>query len=343
MPKSISPLRGVRGRSAFTLVELLVVIAIIGVLVALLLPAVQSAREAARRMQCTNNLKQMSLACHNFHDTYNRFPAANLGPSSQMGYNDFNASVNGQTGFQFQQTGIIPQIMPFMEFSTVTDQMNATLTALERYPVGSESLFWPNFGWTVAQYKIPNFLCPSDTMGDDTPTTGVGVIFQPFPAGTNTGSLRLYYYPNSSTVLSLGRTNYFGCSGGIGKIGGLGTPVNGWDRWHGVFINRHVKVQMGSVTDGTSNTLLFGESHMGTNSGATRPYVFAWVGPNDLPVAWGIQPAGNNWWTYSSRHPGVVNFGLADGSVRGINKTFDTRMLRTFAGVADGEVLNANQ
>lgn len=342
MPKSISPLRGARGRSAFTLVELLVVIAIIGVLVALLLPAVQSAREAARRMQCINNLKQMSLASHNFHDTYNRFPAGMLGPSSQAGYNDFNVAVNGQTGFQFQLTGIIPQIMPFMEFSTVTDQMNPVLNALDRYPVGAESLFWPNFGWNVAQYRIPNFLCPSDSMGDETPTSGVGVVLQPFPSGTG-GSLRIYYYGNDATTLALGRTNYFGVAGGIGKIGGLGTEPNGWDRWHGVFINRHVKVTMASVSDGTSNTLMFGESHMNTRTGAARPYVFAWIAPNAMPVAWGINPTAWNWYTFSSRHSGIVNFSLADGSVRSINTNFDTRMLRTYAGIADGEVLNANQ
>ena len=72
----------------FTLVELLVVIAIIGVLVGLLLPAVQSAREAARRMQCTNNLKQIGLAMHNFHSTYNRFPPGYIWASATLGGNE---------------------------------------------------------------------------------------------------------------------------------------------------------------------------------------------------------------------------------------------------------------
>jgi prepilin-type processing-associated H-X9-DG protein len=82
---------------------------------------------------------------------------------------------------------------------------------------------------------------------------------------------------------------------------------------------------------------------MNTRTGAARPYVFAWIAPNAMPVAWGINPTAWNWYTFSSRHSGIVNFSLADGSVRSINTNFDTRMLRTYAGIADGEVLNANQ
>src|SRR5690606_35651696 len=102
-----------RARSGFTLVELLVVIAIIGVLVALLLPAVQQAREAARRMQCSNNLKQMGLALHNYHDTYGSFPPRATGTTH---------GPNGDSHNNGRLNGLIP-LLPFLEQGAMYDRI----------------------------------------------------------------------------------------------------------------------------------------------------------------------------------------------------------------------------
>ena len=102
-----------RTRRGFTLVELLVVIAIIGILVALLLPAIQSAREAARRTQCSNNMKQLAVAAQNFHDTYGKFPPGAL------------VSRVGATTDLDQGIGLLPFLLPYMELNTVSEQITA--------------------------------------------------------------------------------------------------------------------------------------------------------------------------------------------------------------------------
>ncbi len=119
--------------SGFTLVELLVVIAIIGILVGLLLPAVQAAREAARRMQCTNNLKQIGLAMHNYHDTYRAFPLGHLFPGQGLG-----------TGWTWTLS-----ILPFIEQGNLYQQIDV------RLPVKDPK----NIVWAVT--KVPGSRCPS--------------------------------------------------------------------------------------------------------------------------------------------------------------------------------------
>src|SRR6188508_2541824 len=108
-----------RKSPAFTLVELLVVIAIIGVLVALLLPAVQSARESARRMQCANNLKQLGLAAHGFHDINNRFPPGTLGPTPIYSRTQFSSTAGGH-----QLLGTLAHLLPYMEQINVYSLIN---------------------------------------------------------------------------------------------------------------------------------------------------------------------------------------------------------------------------
>ena len=121
-----------RRKSGFTLVELLVVIAIIGILVALLLPAVQAAREAGRRMQCTNNLKQWGLGVHNYHSTFNSFPFGRIDPA--------------QGGFRWSMNA---SVTPYIEQGNVYDLTN--------FSAG------PGSDPRVANMKIPINLCPSDT------------------------------------------------------------------------------------------------------------------------------------------------------------------------------------
>ena len=124
------------GMNAFTLVELLVVIAIIGILVALLLPAVQSAREAARRSTCQNHLKQLGLALHNYESSFKRFPAG-----QSMGF-----SVNGNSGCM----GLLPMLLPYLEEDALQDKMDLTLGSYDE----------PNVTITASQPEI--IQCPSE-------------------------------------------------------------------------------------------------------------------------------------------------------------------------------------
>ncbi|MGV3606359.1 MAG: DUF1559 domain-containing protein [Planctomycetaceae bacterium] len=151
--------QNIRRRSGFTLVELLVVIAIIGVLVALLLPAVQAAREAARRMSCQNNLRQFGLALQNYHDTLKGFPPALC--IGQGAYGEWSAQA---------------RLLPYLEQANLNDQINYALT-YKQQPA-------------IIKLRIPNFLCPSEP--EKRPSDSDGLQQYPISYAVNMGTWMIY-------------------------------------------------------------------------------------------------------------------------------------------------------
>ncbi len=234
-------------RRAFTLIELLVVIAIIGVLIALLLPAVQAAREAARRAQCTNNLKQVGIALHNYHSSLNCFPVGFLFPSvpSPSGTN-----ASGIPDLHWRWS-VLAQLSPYMEQTNVYNALNfnwpiapgpgatgafAGYAAYKPFPVNTTAMIT----------SVNFFLCPSD-----------GAIGQAtLPDG----------------VTAFGPTNYHFCTGdgqpGSGNVGDAGDPTNGARPADGAFILGPPQT-MATILDGSSGTVAASEQLIGPASGTT--------------------------------------------------------------------------
>src|SRR5262249_51587507 len=137
-----------RSRKGFTLIELLVVIAIIAILIGLLLPAVQKVREAAARMSCSNNLKQIGLAAHNFQSTNNKLPPAYLGDA---------ATVTTPT-FTYQYHGTLALLLPYMEQDNVYRQLTIDTNLTSK---GAGPWWGLSNNWAMAQSRIKSFVCPS--------------------------------------------------------------------------------------------------------------------------------------------------------------------------------------
>jgi prepilin-type N-terminal cleavage/methylation domain-containing protein len=322
-------------RRGFTLVELLVVIAIIGVMVGLLLPAVQAAREAARRMQCSNNMKQLGLALHGFHDSYKRFPPGILGPVAVV--------PPGSNDNDHQYVGALYFLLPYMEQTALYDQVKEKLDVdVDHYPgitystsstVPVQNWFMNDSSWAAAQTKISTYECPSATSYNNTST--FAYIF--------TRGLGITGGVWNSPMSFLGRTNYAPSCGGIGEAH---TNLSGWGRYQGLFWPRS-KRKFSDCLDGTSSTIAFGEVLGGFryDSTGTIPtnelqFAFTWMGMGPMPSAWYLPSPTNRpkWHQFGSQHPGIVQFALVDGSVRAVSGSVPTSDFLFANGAQDSRI-----
>ncbi len=328
--KQLLPVDPANQRRGFTLIELLVVIAIIAILIALLLPAVQQAREAARRTQCKNNLKQIVLASHNHHDVYSRFPAGSLGPPS-----DVVAGGNGPKNLTFNQhqfTGLLPQLLPMIEQSSLYQEIDVwkgvdyrpdrATTANDFLP---ETRYYTTAAsWAVGQAKIPAFVCPSDPQEGSSGYTPSRPHLWASPS-VGGGTITLYRW---GAEYPLGFTNYAGVAG---YFGNAKWPPS-WYRRKGVYGGRS-KHNFRDILDGTSNTLGFGEVTGGDD------HNFRWVNHPGWMTAWGIDGTGHDWFKFDSYHVGIIQFAMADGSVRTISRNIDHDLFISLSGMDDGETV----
>jgi prepilin-type N-terminal cleavage/methylation domain-containing protein/prepilin-type processing-associated H-X9-DG protein len=285
-------------RTGFTLIELLVVIAIIAILIALLVPAVQKVRAAAARTQCLNNLKQICLATHNYHDSKKALPPGVLGPLPQ------------HSGFSFAAAhlGALTFILPYMDQNPLFLQIDAQYAGSGGVSVNNNSTtgWWATGCFNIAKNRLPVFKCPSDGASDDyVPVNGTFVTFYA-TGNTLTGG----YYPGNP---GFGLTNYIACAGFIGW-----TTNPPWQQYLGAFYDRSIET-FPIMTDGTSNTILFGETLGGPSNGAPRPFNISWIGGSCMATAWGMSYPGD-WYQFNSQHTGQIsNFGFGDGSVRSLS------------------------
>jgi prepilin-type N-terminal cleavage/methylation domain-containing protein/prepilin-type processing-associated H-X9-DG protein len=345
------PSRRLRCRG-FTLIELLVVIAIIAILIGLLLPAVQKVREAAARMSCSNNLKQLGLACHNYHDSHSKLPPGrkSLGNTQGAAIATFPSD-----RVVLNHHGLI-YLLPYIEQGNLYSRFNINAasgnfmaSAVFGYPITpGTALSTPDAiasgNAALSAFEIKTLLCPSDG-GQKTIAPG-----------------SVHYSPDGTAgQVTAVKT----CYDFIAQANG----VNRYNWWRNTstgtryIFGENSDATLVGITDGTSNTLMMGEQTLELFNGVTSSWAYAgWVSVGIDPVgAWNVTfPAqGLNIWNYNnntnalnkqrgrraswynaaSLHTGGVNFVYGDGSVRFIQESTSVQTLTLLSRMGDGLVI----
>jgi prepilin-type N-terminal cleavage/methylation domain-containing protein len=326
------PIRSV-ARRAFTLIELLVVIAIIGVLLSLLLPAVQKVREAANRISCSNNLKQIGLALHNYHDSHNVLPpgylyiptgAANAGGGGTQLHGPQPLIIHRPPPVAYIQPndpgwGWASYLLPYLEQTSLYAEIDFTL------PVGSPS------NAAARLTPLAMYTCPSDR------EAGIFTVY------TNT----------NQPIADAATSSYAACSGGIND------PSAAVDTGNGLFY-RNSKIHFGDILDGLSNTIAVGERAClftqtpwaGVMTGGTArttpgaPVYSSTIDPAPvMALAYCKRPLNSPLsepYDWFSAHPGVEPFLFADGSVHPLEFGVDPVILEALASRNGGEVISGD-
>ena len=323
-PKSQIP----NPKSAFTLVELLVVITIIGILIALLLPAVQAAREAARRMQCSNNIKQLGLACHLYAQVWDVFPPNG---SDYWGYPPDHGLIYSSNNYK---GSYLVRFLPYIEQQALFDRIDFTLNP--------EYTSFLSSGEPVNKQVVATFRCP---------TTG-GVKFWPGGGRTGLDGALSHYAPN------VGNAPSFLCGEG-GDYWGKGYYNHGDSmdpgEISGPFSTMFWSAAFADIRDGTSNTIAMGEvrpacsTHLQDGWMHINSMFTFTTGPINFPTCPG-EPGYNSdpnlchspqsWGKaigFKSLHPGGANFALCDGSVRFISENIDYVTYQKLGDRSDGQ------